>query len=53
MGKQKLSAEGAATKKARDIAYAMGKPWRGKGHERHGLLGRVTLLGVGTDLASA
>ena len=30
MGKQKLSAEGAATKKARDLAYALGKPWKGK-----------------------
>ena len=30
MGKQKLSAEGAATKKARDIAYAKGIAWNGK-----------------------
>tara|TARA_R110000824_G_C14856090_1_gene640629 strand:+ start:92 stop:382 length:291 start_codon:yes stop_codon:yes gene_type:complete len=30
MGKQKLSAKGAATKKARDLAYALGKPWKGK-----------------------
>ena len=29
MGKQKLSAEGAATKKARDIAYAKGIAWNG------------------------
>jgi len=28
--KQDLSAEGAATKAARDQAYAMGKPWQGK-----------------------
>ena len=30
MGKQKLTAKGAATKKARDIAYAKGEPWNGK-----------------------
>ena len=30
MGKQKLSAKGAATKKARDIAYAKGIAWNGK-----------------------
>ena len=35
MGKQKLSAKAAATKKARDIAYAMGKPWRGKPTSQH------------------
>ena len=35
MGKQKLSAKAAATKKARDIAYAMGKPWKGKPTSQH------------------
>jgi hypothetical protein len=30
MGKQKLTAKGAATKKARDIAYAKGIAWNGK-----------------------
>jgi|TARA_R110000824_G_scaffold185827_2_gene366887 hypothetical protein len=30
MGKQKLSAKAAATKKARDIAYAKGMAWNGK-----------------------
>jgi hypothetical protein len=30
MGKQKLTAEGAATKKARDEAYAKGLAWNGK-----------------------
>tara|TARA_B110000285_G_scaffold87198_1_gene99900 strand:- start:324 stop:614 length:291 start_codon:yes stop_codon:yes gene_type:complete len=30
MGKQKLTAKGAARKKARDIAYAKGEPWNGK-----------------------
>jgi hypothetical protein len=30
MGKQKLTAKGAATKKARDIAYAKGLTWNGK-----------------------
>ena len=30
MGKQKLTAKGAATKKARDIAYAKGITWKGK-----------------------
>ena len=30
MGKQKLTAKGAATKKARDIAYAKGLAWNGK-----------------------
>lgn len=30
MGKQKLSAKAAATKKARDIAYATGAAWNGK-----------------------
>lgn len=30
MGKQKLSAKAAATKKARDIAYAKGLAWNGK-----------------------
>tara|TARA_B110000977_G_scaffold4716_1_gene6801 strand:+ start:78 stop:359 length:282 start_codon:yes stop_codon:yes gene_type:complete len=35
MGKQKLSAKAAATKKARDIAYAMGKPWRGQPTSQH------------------
>jgi len=35
MGKQKLSAKGAATKKARDIAYAMGKFWNGKDTSQH------------------
>tara|TARA_R110001592_G_scaffold74853_1_gene227019 strand:+ start:283 stop:549 length:267 start_codon:yes stop_codon:yes gene_type:complete len=30
MGKQKLTAEGAATKKARDEAYAKGAAWNGK-----------------------
>ena len=35
MGKQKLSAKGAATKKARDLAYALGKPWNGKPTSQH------------------
>jgi hypothetical protein len=35
MGKQKLSAKAAATKKARDIAYAKGVPWRGKSTSQH------------------
>ena len=35
MGKQKLSAKGAATKAARDKAYAMGKPWKGKPTSQH------------------
>lgn len=35
MGKQKLSAKAAATKKARDKAYAMGKPWNGKSTSQH------------------
>ncbi len=35
MGKQKLSAKAAATKKARDIAYAKGTPWRGKPTSQH------------------
>jgi hypothetical protein len=30
MGKQKLTAKGAATKKARDEAYAKGAAWNGK-----------------------
>jgi|TARA_R110001606_G_scaffold88343_1_gene198948 hypothetical protein len=30
MGKQKLSAKGAATKKARDEAYSKGLAWNGK-----------------------
>jgi hypothetical protein len=30
-----------------------GKPWRGKGHERIGPFGQVTLLDVDTDLTSA
>tara|TARA_R110002167_G_scaffold263040_1_gene469754 strand:+ start:27 stop:314 length:288 start_codon:yes stop_codon:yes gene_type:complete len=35
MGKQKLSAKGAATKKARDIAYAKGIAWNGKPTSQH------------------
>ena len=35
MGKQKLSAEGAATKKARDIAYAKGIAWNGSPTSQH------------------
>lgn len=35
MGKQKLSAEGAATKKARDIAYAKGIAWNGAPTSQH------------------
>ena len=35
MGKQKLTAKGAATKKARDIAYAKGEPWNGKPTSQH------------------
>ena len=35
MGKQKLSAKGAATKKARDIAYAKGELWNGKPTSQH------------------
>lgn len=35
MGKQKLSAKAAATKKARDIAYAKGEPWKGKPTSQH------------------
>ena len=35
MAKQKLSAKGAATKKARDIAYAKGVPWNGKPTSQH------------------
>ena len=35
MGKQKLTAKGAARKKARDIAYAKGEPWNGKPTSQH------------------
>ena len=35
MGKQKLTAKGAATKKARDIAYAKGIAWNGKPTSQH------------------
>lgn len=35
MGKQKLSAKGAATKKARDIAYAKGIAWNGSPTAHH------------------
>ena len=35
MGKQKLTAKGAATKKARDIAYAKGIAWNGSPTSQH------------------